>query len=290
MRISRFSIHVKISSSIIASMRTRFTLIEENEARQWYNSSTISTFSETFENGLLSTSWSNSFHWKMALFAWFGRRHQSVPVAMQMSAHPRRGIRGRLRRGDFILRDVPKHRRGAKRMHSHADVRYLLVRKGENSRGESSTRWKYPRYEFSFRYSLLSLRNNRGMKEKKKKRNLFSSKIFRRDFTSQRVSTNNIGWCIIIAALFFFKNCCVSFNSFTEIILSLFEKGWNTRTFWRRNNQQVERFVREVQIEPSTLPFVNCSFCSKMANMHIQKRQDYFYERKKEKIKGNANF
>lgn len=178
MRISRFSTHVKISSSIIASMRTRFTLIEENEARQWYNSSTISTFSETFENGLLSTSWSNSFHWKMALFAWFGRRHQSVPVAMQMSAHPRRGIRGRLRRGDFILRDVPKHRRGAKRMHSHADVRYLLVRKGENSRGESSTRWKYPRYEFSFRYSLLSLRNNRGMKEKKKKK----KSLFFQDF------------------------------------------------------------------------------------------------------------
>lgn len=39
------------------------------------------------------------------------------------------------RRGDFILwkLDVPKQRRrGAKRMHSHADadVRYLLVRKG----------------------------------------------------------------------------------------------------------------------------------------------------------------
>lgn len=97
----------------------------------------------------------------------------------------------------------------------------------------------------SFRYETTE-----EWKKKKKKRNLFSSKIFRRDFTSQRVSTNNIGWCIIIAALFFFKNCCVSFNSFTEIILSLFEKGWNTRTFWRRNNQQVERFVREVQINP----------------------------------------
>lgn len=131
MRISRFSTR----QNITFRFETRFILIEENEARQWNSIQFFHDFYVSWLKRIIVEQLIQQFLRKVASPSKCPR----CDANEDPRAHPRRG---RLRRGDFILRDVPKHRRGAKRMHSHADVRYLLVRKGENSRGESSTRWK----------------------------------------------------------------------------------------------------------------------------------------------------